>query len=83
MMFADLMLDYLDAWRTAGIPPAALLKAMTASAAELLHIQKMRGAIAKGMAADIVATPANPLEDIGALKQVQFVMKDGRVVKPK
>jgi len=33
------------------------------------------------MAADIIATPANPLEDIQALKRVNFVMKDGVVFK--
>jgi imidazolonepropionase-like amidohydrolase len=80
---ADLMLDYLDVWKTAGMSPASLMKAMTANAAELLRIQRTRGAIAKGMAADIVATPSNPLDDIVALKQVQFVMKDGRVVREK
>jgi len=48
---------------------------------ELLRIQKVRGTIAPGMAADIVAVPSNPLENLAALKQVSFVMKDGRVVK--
>jgi imidazolonepropionase-like amidohydrolase len=33
------------------------------------------------MAADIIATPANPLENIQALRQVSFVMKDGKVAK--
>jgi len=77
----DMMLDYLDVWQAAGVPPAATLKAMTTSAAELLKIEKQRGAIAKGMAADIIATPASPLENIQALRQVMFVMKDGKVVK--
>jgi imidazolonepropionase-like amidohydrolase len=79
----DMMLDYLDMWDAAGVPPAATLKAMTINAAELLRIEKSRGSIAKGMAADIIATPANPLENIQALRQVSFVMKDGKVVKPK
>jgi len=35
------------------------------------------------MAADLIATPGNPLEDITTLKQVTFVMKDGKVVKGK
>jgi len=79
----DMMLDYLDMWDAAGVPPAATLKAMTTDAAEFLRIAKTRGSIAKGMAADIIATPANPLENIQALRQVMFVMKDGKVVKPK
>ena len=37
---------------------------------------------APGMAADIIATPGDPLADPPrALKQVHFVMKDGRVVR--
>ncbi len=77
----EMMLDYLDVWRTAEVPPAAILKALTTNAAELLKVEKLRGAIAKGMAADIIATPANPLEDIQALRKVMFVMKEGKVVK--
>jgi len=77
----DMMLDYLDVWQAAGVPPAATLKAMTTNAAELLKVEKQRGSIAKGMAADIIATPASPLENIQALRQVMFVMKDGKVVK--
>jgi imidazolonepropionase-like amidohydrolase len=33
------------------------------------------------MAADIIATVENPLDDIQTLKNVVFVMKDGNVVK--
>lgn len=38
-------------------------------------------AIKAGRAADIIATPENPLEDIRALKKASFVMKDGKVFK--
>jgi imidazolonepropionase-like amidohydrolase len=54
---------------------------MTTNPAELLRIEKQRGTIAKGMAADIIATPASPLENVQALRKVMFVMKDGKVVK--
>jgi len=78
---ADLAFDYLDVWTAAGIPPADILKAMTTNAAELFRWQGKRGAIAAGQAADIIATPANPLENIQALRKVHFVMKDGKVVR--
>jgi imidazolonepropionase-like amidohydrolase len=39
----------------------------------------VRGVIAPGMAADIIATPGNPLENIQALKRVAFVMRNGVV----
>ncbi|HKR01156.1 MAG TPA: amidohydrolase family protein [Pyrinomonadaceae bacterium] len=71
----------IDVWVMAGIPPRVTLQAMTVNAARLLGVDKQRGAIRQGMAADIIATPENPLENINALKQVSFVMKDGRVFK--
>ncbi len=34
-----------------------------------------------GLAADIIAMPANPMEDIEALKKINFVMKDGKIIR--
>ncbi len=78
---ADLMLDYLDVWTAAGVPPADILKAMTVNATELFGWKGKRGEIAAGQAADMIATPTNPLENIQALRKVSFVMKNGNVVK--
>lgn len=78
---ADLMLDYLAVWRQAGVPPMEILRAMTTDAAELLRVQKERGRLAAGLAADIIAMPADPLQDIEALRRVDFVMKNGKVVR--
>jgi imidazolonepropionase-like amidohydrolase len=78
---ADLMFDYLAVWRAAGVPPADILRAMTTDAAELLRVNKVRGNLSEGLSADIVATPANPLEDIESLRKIDFVMKDGKVVR--
>jgi imidazolonepropionase-like amidohydrolase len=77
----QMMLDYLDQWVRAGIPPADTLKAMITTNAELLRIADQRGRIAPGYAADLIAMPQNPLDDIKALREVNFVMKDGRQVK--
>ena len=56
-----------------------ILRAMTTRAAVLLGVEKERGAIRVGMAADLVATPVDPLHDIDGLKRINFVMKDGQV----
>ena len=40
-----------------------------------------RGPIRVGLAADLIAVVGNPLERIDALREVQFVMKDGVVFK--
>jgi imidazolonepropionase-like amidohydrolase len=71
----------IDPWVEAGIPPKLILQAMTVNAARLLGVEKERGAIHPGMAADIIATPENPLENINTLKQVSFVMKNGVKIK--
>jgi len=78
---ADMMLDYLAGWDAAGIPPADTLRAMTTEAADLLKIEKTRGSIAPGFAADIIATPGNPLDKIQSLREVKFVMKNGKIVR--
>jgi imidazolonepropionase-like amidohydrolase len=78
---ADMMFDYLAVFRAAGIAPAEILKDMTASPAELMRVGKERGSLAVGYAADIISMPANPLDDIEALRGVNFVMKDGKVVR--
>jgi imidazolonepropionase-like amidohydrolase len=71
----------IDVWIEAGVPAAAILKAMTTEAVRLLGVDKQRGAIKAGMAADFIATPKNPLQDITTLKQVTFVMKNGVRIK--
>ncbi len=42
---------------------------------------KLAGHSGSGLAADIVAMPGNPMEDIESLKKINFVMKDGKVVR--
>jgi imidazolonepropionase-like amidohydrolase len=78
---ADLMLDYLGVWRDAGIPAGEILKCMTSNAAELFRINQQRGNLASGLAADIIAMPSNPLENIESLRKVNFVMKDGKIIR--
>jgi imidazolonepropionase-like amidohydrolase len=78
---ARLTLSGIDPWSEAQIPSKVLLQALTVNAARLLGVDDRRGRIRPGLSADIIAMPANPLEDVGALKRVAFVMKNGAVVK--
>ena len=78
---AEMMLDYLSVWRAAGISPAEILKSMTSEPAQLLRVNAARGHLAVGQHADLIALPADPLTDIENLRRVDFVMKDGRVVR--
>lgn len=70
----------IDPWVEAGIPAPAILRAMTTNATRLLGVDNARGTLRVGQAADLIATPENPLANIHTLKHVTFVMKDGRVV---
>jgi imidazolonepropionase-like amidohydrolase len=74
-------LEILKNWKAAGIPSSYILQTMTVFAAELLGIEKNRGFLEKNYWADIIAVKNNPLENIDAIKNVHFVMKDGEVIK--
>ncbi|HWT00740.1 MAG TPA: amidohydrolase family protein [Pyrinomonadaceae bacterium] len=76
-----LSIETIDNWVEAGIPPRVILQALTTNAARLLGVEKSRGALRAGMKADIIATGDNPLDQIGTLKSVTFVMKNGKVFK--
>jgi len=71
----------IDPWVEAGIAPKEILQAMTINAARLMGVDKDRGSLRQGLAADIIAVPENPLENINTLKKVSFVMKNGAVIK--
>ena len=77
----DMVFDYLAVWQQAGVPPADILRAFTVNGFELLRLDKQRGPIAVGLAGDMIAVPENPLQNIQILKQVNFVMKDGNIIR--
>lgn len=64
-----------------GMTPMQAIQSATTTAAELLGWEGQTGAIAPGYFADIIGTTNNPVEDVSALEDVIFVMKDGQVYK--
>jgi imidazolonepropionase-like amidohydrolase len=64
-----------------GMTPLAALRAGTLNGAKLLGWQDQIGALKAGYFADIVAVPGDPLQDIGVLQKVAFVMKGGTIYK--
>ncbi len=77
----ELTIEFIKTWEDAGIPAPEILKIMTTNGYEISELEDRRGPLKVGFAADIIATTENPLEDINALRDVQFVMKDGQVFK--
>lgn len=64
-----------------GFSPEDAILTATKNAAELLGWSHKVGAVEAGKLADIVAVDADPTVDIGVLRHVTFVMKDGEVFK--
>lgn len=77
----EVVIDFVRCWKDAGLPPAAILKIMTVNGYRVCDMQDKRGPVKAGFPADLIAVKGNPLEDIDALRDVRFVMKDGRVFK--
>jgi imidazolonepropionase-like amidohydrolase len=57
------------------------IKCATVAGAELLGLSATVGSIEKGKLADIVAVSGNPITDIKMMKEIVFVMKEGKVYK--
>jgi imidazolonepropionase-like amidohydrolase len=64
-----------------GMKPMQAIQAATRESARLLGLDKDLGTIVPGKFADLVATPGDPLTDISAVLNVDFVMKEGVVYK--
>ena len=77
----EVCLEFIKVWQDAGIPTADTLRAMTINGYKVSGTEKTRGPIAAGFFADIIAVTGNPLENLDALKDVPFVMKNGLVFK--
>src|SRR5262249_56924682 len=72
-MFANL--------RHAGMPALDIIRAATASAAEMLGWQDRVGTVEPGRFADLIAVAGDPVADITELERVAFVMKGGLVIR--
>jgi imidazolonepropionase-like amidohydrolase len=64
-----------------GMQPMEAIQSATLNAAQLLRVEDRLGTITAGKIADIVAVDGNPLETIGAMRKVVFVMKEGVVFR--
>jgi imidazolonepropionase-like amidohydrolase len=70
----ELMVEY-------GMKPFDVLKSATSVNADVFGYGDKIGRIKKGLLADIVAVQGDPVNNIQAIRQVSFVMKDGKVYR--
>jgi imidazolonepropionase-like amidohydrolase len=70
----ELMVQY-------GMKAPDVLRADLLNGAKLLGWSGKIGELKAHYFADIIAVEGNPLDDIGALKRVRFVMKDGVIYR--
>lgn len=66
----------------AGIPPLNVLRIATLNGAAALGIDDEIGTVAVGKRADLVVLTANPLEDIGNTRSIEWVIQGGTMIKP-
>lgn len=64
-----------------GMAERDVIMAATATNAAILGIEQKIGTIETGKLADLIAVPGNPLKQISALRQVEFVMQEGRIAR--
>jgi imidazolonepropionase-like amidohydrolase len=77
----EVAIEFISTWQAAGIPALDIIRAMTINGYRCSETYERRGPIKVGLIADLIAVRGNPLDDIDALRDVQFVLKDGRVFK--
>ena len=64
-----------------GMTPMQAVQSATSNAADLLGHSDIVGSIKPGKFADVIAVTGDPLQNVGLLEHVEFVMKDGKVYK--
>jgi len=66
-----------------GMSPMDAIQSATSRAAVMLDMEGKIGVVAPGAFADVIAVKGEPLREIKALQDVEFVMKDGQVFRAK
>lgn len=64
-----------------GMPPMKAIQSATLVASQLLRVEDKLGTLEEKKLADVIAVKGNPLEDIKAMHDVVFVMKEGVTYK--
>jgi hypothetical protein len=77
-IFPGDVVQELELFVKAGLPPLAALRTATLNPARYLKLDDVLGSIEAGKIADLVLLTANPLDDVGNLRRVDAVVLNGR-----
>ncbi len=72
----------LTLMKKAGLNNLEILRASTVNGAELLETTSSTGSIGEGNLADILVLQGNPLDTLSYIKDIAYIIKSGRVIKP-
>lgn len=72
----------LEIYARAGIPNAEVLRLATLTPAQVMGVDRDRGVIAPGKLADMVLIDGDPLSDMRDIRNVDVVLKGGKVFDP-
>ena len=71
----------LELYVEAGLSPADALAAATITPAKVYRLSAQTGSLAKGKLAELALIDGDPSKNIGDLRQVELVMRDGKMMK--
>ncbi len=77
----DATAQELGLYVASGVPAAEAIRAATSTNAEILGLGSELGRIQPGYRADLIAVTGDPDEDVGRLRVVDFVMKNGAIYR--
>jgi len=73
------LFDEVESYADAGVPHAAILKAVTSNGAAWLGQSDQYGTVEPGKTADVVIVDGDPMKEIKDLRKIDVVIKDGRI----
>ncbi len=80
-VICNTMLEECEALLKCGLTPMQVIQAATANGARVIGWEKKLGSLEPGKIADLIVLARNPLDDMRALAQVNWVVQDGKIVK--
>jgi imidazolonepropionase-like amidohydrolase len=71
----------IEQMTAAGMTPMQIITASTSNAAQVVGLEDEIGVLEPGKIADLLILPANPLDDLNALTQINFVIHNGEIIR--